>query len=95
MIPYAAAHKGFLLPYRPVRNGPYDLWIKSSAASQLFGVHLVALTIARDSRTFATMTSCASCWSCSLIQIECVPASMAARVGGKSVNHFSTSFGWL
>ncbi len=51
--------------------------------------------IARNSRTFATMTSCPSSCNCSLIQIECVPASIATRAGATSVKktHFSIAFG--
>src|SRR5271170_4702900 len=39
--------------------------------------------MARSSRTLATITSCPISCSCSLIQIECVPASIATRAGGK------------
>ena len=56
---------------------------------------LCARQIARNSRTFATMTSWPSSCSCALIQIECVPASIATRAGATSVNHFSIAFGVL
>jgi hypothetical protein len=57
------------------------LWIEPREASRLLRINLVALAIAvgdsRNSRTFLTMTSCSISWSCWLIQIEWVPASIA------------------
>lgn len=46
--------------------------------------------IARSSLTFATMTACPISCSCWLIQMECVPASISIRTGGRSVNDLST-----
>ena len=41
----------------------------------------------------AKITSWPRSCSCSLIQIECVSASIATRAGGGSVNHFSIALG--
>ena len=66
-----------------VRNGPEDFRIEARKAGQLLSIHLVALTIAVRDRPqlahVATMTSWPNSFSCSLIHIECVPASMAIR----------------
>jgi hypothetical protein len=48
-----------------------------------------------EARTLATITSCPGSSSCSLIQIEWVPASIATRARGTSVNYFSMAFGMV
>jgi hypothetical protein len=79
-----------------VRDGTQNLRIKPCEARQLLGIGMVALAITMryrsqlmDIRNNDVMTNS---WSCSLIQIECIPASIATRAGGTSVNHFSTPF---
>ena len=87
---------GFLLGDGAVRNRPEDFLAKRASFSASTWSLLRSLCeIARSSRTLATMTSWPNSCSCSLIHIECVPASMAMRTRGRSVNHLSTLDGFV
>jgi hypothetical protein len=90
--------EGFLLLHRSVRDGAKDLRVQPCETCQLLGIDLVAFTVTVRDRPQLTHVRhdhfVAQFLRCSLIQIECVPASMATRAGGRSVNHFSRPSAW-